>query len=174
MSSPSEDEPEIFSLVYWDLRRLAQRLMTAEAKQHTLQPTALVHEAFLRLADNGDARCWRDRGRFVALASHVMQHILVDHARRNQAQKRGGGWERSAFEDCDNGTADEEPIQALREAIDKLEALDPRKAQLVKLRYFDGMTIAEAAARLGVSAATAAKDWTFARSWLKVELGETV
>ena len=161
----------LFQLVYGDLRRTAEARMALEQKDHTLQPTALVHEVYLRLADSDSPVSWRDRLHFFAAAAEAMRHILVDHARRKRSQKRGGNWERTVLRDSD--FVDFGPsldILALHEALEKLEARDPRRASLVKLRYFAGMTVAEAAQALDISKSTAEKDFAFARAWLEVEL----
>lgn len=170
-ASQEQQSDELFSFVYWDMRRLAQSLMSKERRAHTLQPTALVHEAFLRLADSGGLRYWQDQGRFQAIASRVMQHILIEHARGRNTQKRGGQWQRVDFPEGElplQGGQDH--IQALHDALDKLNELDARKAHIVRLRYFAGLTIPVIAARLKISPSVAAKEWSFARSWLQVEL----
>jgi RNA polymerase sigma factor (TIGR02999 family) len=162
---------QLFALVYWDLRRMATSLMARERKEHTLQPTALVHEAYLRLADSGGLRRWNDQSHFLALASQVMQHILADHARGKNTLKRGRGFERNDLHEASLASqAPAEDLSALQDAIEKLEKLDDRKAKLVKLRYYEGLTLEESAAALGVSLSAVKKDWAFARCWLRVEL----
>jgi RNA polymerase sigma factor (TIGR02999 family) len=157
--------------VYWDLRQMAISLMARERKEHTLQPTALVHEAYLRLADSGGLRRWNDQQHFLALASQVMQHVLADHARGKNTLKRGHGFQRNDLHEASLASeTSPEDVSALQVAIEKLEKLDERKAKLVKLRYYDGLTLAESAAALGVSLSAIKKDWTFARCWLRVEL----
>jgi RNA polymerase sigma factor (TIGR02999 family) len=160
---------ELFPLVYDELRRLAAAQLAAEPVGHTLQPTALVHEAYLRLAGPGDSRRYADRGHFFAAAATAMRRILIDNARRKQTLKRGGGGAREPLD----GIAAPEPADdliALGEALDKFAALDPQKARLVELRYFAGLTGEQAAAVLGISPATADRYWDFARAWLQLEM----
>jgi RNA polymerase sigma factor (TIGR02999 family) len=168
---------ELLPLVYDELRKLADARMAAETPGQTLQPTALVHEAYLRLvADPGgvpdDAASWDNRGHFFAAAAEAMRRILVDNARRKHAVKHGGGRRRLDLDGVD--PAAEEPpgddLLALDEALRQLEARDPRKAELDKLRFFAGLTAEQAAAALGVSTSTAEKDWAYARSWLRVAM----
>jgi RNA polymerase sigma factor (TIGR02999 family) len=157
---------ELLSLVYEELRRLAGRKMAAEAPGHTLQATALVHEVWLRLT-NDDKRRWNDRTHFFAAAAEAMRRILVDNARRKNAQRRGGGAQRTDMPEIACMPAvNEEQIVAVSEALDQFAALDKQKAELVKLRYFVGMTVEEAADVLGISVPTAHRHWAFARAWL--------
>jgi len=159
---------------YRELHAVAARLLGRERPDHTLQPTALVHEAWLRL--EGDAR-WQDRTHFVATAARAMRRVLVDHARGRGRDKRGGGWERVELDgDLDGDLAGAArsgvDLVALDAALRELEEVAPRQARLVELRFFGGFEVAEAAVLLGVSEPTAARDWRFARAWLARQLGE--
>ena len=161
-------------LVYAELRRQARRALRREGEGHTLQPTALVHEAWLRLAGQGDAR-WENRAQFFAIAAQTMRRVLVDHARARHALKRGGGAAQLSLGDADRaapggGALDPVDILALNDALERLAELDPQKARLVDLRYFAGLSIPEAAAALGVSPATVGREWAVARMWLRREL----
>jgi RNA polymerase sigma factor (TIGR02999 family) len=161
---------QLLPLVYDELRRLAAHKLSSEAPGQTLQATALVHEAYLRLVGNPEQR-WDSRGHFFAAAAEAMRRILVEQARRKRSLKQGGGRAREEFDELQ--LAAPEPIEdllALDEALDKLAARDPVKAELVKLRYFAGMTIEEAASTLGISIATAKRYWTYARTWLYQEI----
>ncbi len=167
----SEATAKLLPLVYEELRRLARARMSNERVEHTLQPTALVHEAYLRLVGGANPR-WNNRGHFFAAAAEAMRRILVESARRKQTQKRGGGLVRHS------DSADELPVAiecdpletlAVHEMLDRLAAKSPRIAELVKLRYFLGCTLAEAAEVLGIAPATAEDDWTYARAWLRRE-----
>jgi RNA polymerase sigma factor (TIGR02999 family) len=161
---------QLLPLVYDELRALAAQRLAREQPGQTLQATALVHEVYLRLVDVSQAQRWDGRGHFFAAAAEAMRRILIDQARRRQSQKRGGGLRRV---DLDAGalvTAPEghaaEDLLALDEALRQFEAEDPLKARLVKLRYFAGLSLQQAADALGISAATAKRQWTYARSWL--------
>jgi RNA polymerase sigma factor (TIGR02999 family) len=158
-------------LIYDDLRALAGRYMRNEAADHTLQPTALVHEAFLRLVDT-DRVEWKTRAHFMAVAARTMRRILVDHARRRNAAKRGGGKKVTLVE----GMAfnEQRPIDlvALDEALAKLAVIDGRQSSVVELRFFGGLAVEEIADVLDVSTATVKRDWRFARAWLLHELGK--
>ena len=161
---------ELLPLVYDELRKLAAARMTAEAPGHTLQPTALVHEAYLRLVGGGD-RHWDSRGHFFAAAAEAMRRIVVEAARRKTRVKHGGGRERVEVELADLPTRlPPDDILALDDALVRLEQLDPVKARLVTLRYFAGMTIEQAAEVLHISRITAHRYWTFARAWLHQQL----
>lgn len=165
----------LMPLLHAELRRQARRALRHEVTGHTLQPTELVHEAFLRLVDQSRAR-WESRTQFFAVAAEVMRRVLVDHARARRAAKRGGGVRHmtlGAVGDAHNSdveAADDVDVLALHEALTRFAALDPRKARLVELRYFAGLSIPEAATVLGVSPATIGRDWAVARLWLKREL----
>lgn len=156
--------------VYQELRRLAGAYMRRERPGQTLQPTALVHEAYLRLADASPA--WKDRNHFIGIAARSMRQILVDRARARGAQKRWAGLNRVSLNESLVGAAHEDlMLPALDEALDRLEALDPEQARIVELRYFAGMSVEEAAAALGMSPATLKRRWSMARAWLFRELG---
>jgi RNA polymerase sigma factor (TIGR02999 family) len=162
---------ELLPLVYDELRRLAAARLRAEPTGHTLQPTALVHEAYLRLVGGHPADGWDGRGHFFAAAAEAMRRILVEHARHKHSRKAGGGRGRLDLADVD--PAGPEPnldLVALDEALVRLERLDARKAQVVKLRFFAGLTGEEAARALGIAASTADADWAFARCWLRLEM----
>jgi RNA polymerase sigma factor (TIGR02999 family) len=161
---------ELLSLVYEELRRLAAAKMASEAPGHTLQATALVHEAWLRLT-NDDQRKWNDRTHFFAAAAEAMRRILVDNARRKHAQRRGGDPQRTDMPDIACAAAgNDNQVLAVNEALEKFAAQDKQKAELVKLRYFVGMTIEEAADVLGISSGTAKRHWAYARAWLAEEI----
>jgi RNA polymerase sigma factor (TIGR02999 family) len=158
---------QLLPLVYDELRKLAAHKMSQEAPGHTLQPTALVHEAYLRLVDADDARSWQGRGHFFAAAAEAMRRILVDNARRKGRLKRGGDQRRVDLDDVEVAAAGpSEDVLALDEALTKLAETHPEKAELVKLRYFAGLTVDEAAQVLGISTSTADRYWTYARAWL--------
>jgi RNA polymerase sigma factor (TIGR02999 family) len=158
-------------LVYSELRRQARRALRREGEGHTLQATALVHEAWLRLDGQHDAR-WESRAQFLAVAAQMMRRVLVDHARTRRALKRGGGETQVTLGDADNAVAapDAVDVLALDDALARLAILDPRKARLVELRYFAGLSIPEAAAALDISPATVGREWAVARMWLRREL----
>jgi RNA polymerase sigma factor (TIGR02999 family) len=159
---------QLLPLVYEELRKLAAAQMAAEAPGQTLQATALVHEAYLRLVGGsaGDPG-WDNRGHFFAAAAEAMRRILVESARRKAAKKRGGGLAKIDLADAEVvGPCDSEDLLALDEALSALAATDPAAADLVKLRYFAGLKSAEAAAALGMSARTADRTWAYARAWL--------
>lgn len=161
---------ELLELVYGELRRLAASKMAAEAPGHTLQPTALVHEAWLRLATSRGPP-FENRAHFFAAAAEAMRRILIDRARRKLAHRRGARAEHVPLDECEIAAPDgEERLLAVNEALDKLAAEYPVQANLVKLRYFGGLTNKEAAEVLGVSLTTVKKYWTFARTWLFQEI----
>src|SRR5262245_15529425 len=163
---------QLLPLVYDELRRLAAHKLAQEKPGQTLQPTALVHEAYLRLVGAEQAQDWDGRRHFFAAAAEAMRRILVERARHKQTGKAGGGCRRLDLGDLEpaleGGGGDR--VLALDEALGQLEAEEPRKAALVKLRFFAGLTIHQAAAALGVSLSTAEKDWAYARSWLRVAI----
>jgi RNA polymerase sigma factor (TIGR02999 family) len=159
---------QLLPLVYDELRRLAAARLANEPSGNTLQPTALVHEAYLRLVGAPEGDQWDHRGHFFAAAAEAMRRILIDDARHKATAKRGGALRRQALEP-DTAAIPEprEDLLALDEALDRLEAEDPLKANLVKLRYFAGLSLAEAAAALDLSERTAGRHWAFARAWLR-------
>ncbi len=169
-SGDAKAADRLLPLVYDELRKLAAHKMVNESSGHTLQPTALVHEAWLRLVGS-EQRTWQNRVHFFGAAAEAMRRILIDRARRKRAMRHGGGQKRVDVEDVEiaSATADDQ-LLAVNEALDKLAAQDKQKAELVKLRYFVGMTIEEAAQILGVSEPTAKRYWTYARAWLYHEI----
>jgi RNA polymerase sigma factor (TIGR02999 family) len=162
---------QLLPLVYDKLRTLAAARMAREAPGQTLQATALVHEAYLRLVDQERAQHWNSRAHFFAAAAEAMRRILVERARHKQSLKAGGDRRRQALTDIEAPEAGPNvDVLALNEALEKLEREDKRKAQLVKLRFFAGLTIDEAAQALGISPSTADNDWAYARCWLRLEI----
>ena len=157
--------------VYAELRRQAGRAMRRESPENTLQATALVNEAYLRLIDQRRV-LWRNRAHFFGVAAHLMRRILVDHARERHAAKRGGGLRPLTLSGVAAPSAADEGVDvlALHEALERLAALDPGQARLVELRYYGGLTIEETAEALGVSPATVKREWAIARAWLRREL----
>lgn len=163
---------QLLPIVYDELRRLASSKMAHEKSGHTLQPTALVHEAFVRLVGGADHRKWDGRGHFFAAAAESMRRILIESARRRNTEKRGGDMVRCelAEDDAVLDSQDDETLLSLDEALTKLEAEDAELAKLVELRYFTGLTIDETAEVLGVSPRTIKRNWTYARAWLRQEM----
>ncbi len=163
---------QLLPLVYDELRKLAAQRLAQERPGQTLQATALVHEAYLRLLGGGQAQDWNGRRHFFAAAAEAMRRILIDRARHKHTRKAGGGRRRFDIDDIEPALEEEnaDRLLALDEALRQLEAKDPRKAELVKLRFFAGLTAEQAAAALGVSTSTADKDWAYARSWLRVAI----
>ena len=175
LSAIEEGDPhaaeQLLPLVYDELRKLAAQKLAQEKPGQTLQATALVHEAYLRLVDIEKAKHWNSRGHFFAAAAEAMRRILVEQARRKQRVRRGGGRVRIELnEACRLVHAPSDDLLALDEALTRLAARDPVRADLVKLRFFAGLTMPEAAQALGISLATAERYWTFARTWLYAEL----
>ncbi len=167
---PSATE-RLLALVYDELRRLAAQKLSKEKPGQTLQATALVHEAFLRLVDVRRAQPWNSRGHFFGAAAEAMRRILIDQARRKQSQRRGGGFRRRALDDIEIAAAEPgDDVLSVNEALERFEAMDPVAAQLVKLRYFAGLTVPESADVLGISPTTADRHWAYARAWLHAEL----
>jgi RNA polymerase sigma factor (TIGR02999 family) len=161
-------EPADIAAVYNELRRLAASYIRGERPGQTLQATALVHEAYLRLAS---VPAWKDRAHFMGVAARSMRQILVERARARGAQKRWAGLERVTLSNVlAAGTTDDAMLPALDEALDRLEALDPEQARIIELRYFAGLGIEEAASALGISPATLKRRWAMARAWLFREL----
>ena len=164
---------QLLPLVYGELRQLAQQRLAREKPGQTLQATALVHEAYLRLVDGQEAQGWDRRGHFFAAAAEAMRRILVENARRKAAERHGGRLERQDLDAIDIAAlTPSEDLLALDEALAKLEAEDPVKAQLVKLRYFAGLTEEDAANVLGISRTTVQRHWRYTKVWLLRELGE--
>jgi RNA polymerase sigma factor (TIGR02999 family) len=162
---------QLLPLVYDELRRLAVQKLAQEKPGQTLQATALVHEAYLRLVDTDAVQQWNSRGHFFAAAAEAMRRILVENARRKKAEKHGGGWQRHELLEAElavDSTSND--LFAVDEALTRFAAEHPRAAQLVHLRFFLGQTLEEAAALLSVDARTAYRDWAYARAWLRREL----
>ena len=161
----------LFTLLYDELRRIARRQLRSEPTGHTLSATALVHEAYLQLVDQTRAQ-WLNRAQFLAVAARAMRRILVDHARRVRAGKRGGGWQRLDLCDAEIATAPRaEMLVALDEALDELNELNPRLTQVVECRFFGGMTEEETALALSITDRTVRRDWVKAKGWLSGKLG---
>jgi RNA polymerase sigma factor (TIGR02999 family) len=162
---------ELARRIYGELRGLARYYLRQEHIGHTLQPSDLVHEAYIRLADEKDID-WQNRAHFFGIAAMRMSHILIEHARGRRAAKRGGGEYRLSLSKMDR-QAEERDVNllALDDALRRLEALDQQKSRIVELRYFAGLTIEETAEALGISPATVKRDWSMARAWLRSEIG---
>ena len=161
---------KLMPLVYDRLRYLAKKLLGQESPAHTLQPTALVNEAYLRMVGQKQVN-WRGKTHFFAIGAKMMRRILVDHARKKLSQKRGGGMHRIELaDDLCVSSRNNEDILSIEEALEKLAKLDPRQAQVVELRFFGGMSVAQVAETLGVSKRTIEADWTVLRAWLRREL----
>jgi RNA polymerase sigma factor (TIGR02999 family) len=164
---------QLLPLVYEELRCLAASYLDREHAGQTLQPTALVHEAYLRLVGSDAAGQWQGRGHFVAAAALAMRHILIDNARRKNRDKRGGDWARVEFADhADPRQEEAERLLALDDALTRLREADPQAAELVQLHTFGGLSVEEAGKHLGLSRAAAYRQWAFARAWLRCELAE--
>jgi RNA polymerase sigma factor (TIGR02999 family) len=163
---------QLLPLVYDELRVLAAQRLAQEKPRQTLQATALVHEAYLRLVGDGPQQHWDHRGHFFAAAAEAMRRILVDAARRKQAVRHGGGKRRVELRDHHSITQSPEGLLALDDALTRFAREEPAKAELVKLRFFAGLSTPEAASALGISLATAERWWVFARTWLLSELQE--
>ena len=161
---------QLLPIVYAELHRRAAAAMRREDAGHTLQPTALVHEAYMRLVDQrqGD---WQNRSQFYGIAARMMRRVLIDHAREHLAAKRGGGAQQVTLSGIEAaGSDDAVEVLALHDALEKLAALDERQAKVVELRYFGGLSVEEAAEALDISPATVKREWATARAWLKREL----
>ena len=162
---------ELLPLVYDELRKLAAARLTLESPGQMLQATALVHEAYLRLVGPEDAACWDNRGHFFAAAAEAMRRILIESARKQRGPQSGGQLVRHDLDLEQPAALDRsEELLALDDALDRLAVIEPRAAEVVKLRYFTGLTVAEAAAALGISPRTADDDWAYARAWLVAEI----
>jgi RNA polymerase sigma factor (TIGR02999 family) len=161
---------ELMQVVYNELRRLANHYLRSERPEHTLQPTALVHEAYIRLADQRQVR-WQNRAHFFGVAAQMMRRVLVDHARANHRAKRGGAAHKLSFDEAMylQGSQDAQVV-ALDEALSRLKAIDSRKSDVVELRYFGGLSVDETAEVLGVSPHTVMRDWNMAKAWLYQEI----
>ena len=174
-SAPARAD-ELMPLVYDELRRLARGYMSRETPGHTLQPTALVNEAYLRLVDSSQIS-WQGRTHFFAVGARVMRRLLIDHARGRRRQKRGADWHRVTFSEAlphqSANDLDLDQVLGLNDALDRLAELDERQASVVELRFFGGLTVPEVAHVLGVSQRTVEGDWTHARAWLKRELARS-
>jgi RNA polymerase sigma factor (TIGR02999 family) len=162
----------LLPLVYDELRRLADQRLSKERAGDTLQPTALVHEAYLRLVDVAHDQRWSGRGHFFAAAAEAMRRILIERARRRNAGKHGGGWTRVDLERADVAAAPADDLLALDEALEHLSRKDSLAGKLIKLCYYAGLSVEQAAEALGVSTTTAYRRWTFARAWLHTQLLE--
>jgi RNA polymerase sigma factor (TIGR02999 family) len=175
MSAIDQGDPraaeQLLPLVYDELRKLAAQRLAHEKSGQTLQATALVHEAYLRLVDGDAALRWDNRGHFFAAAAEAMRRILIDNARRKQADKRGGGWQRHDLLDAElaiDSTGDD--LFAVNDALSRLAAQEPLIARLVELRFFAGLSLSEAAECLGIAERTAYRHWAYARAWLRRDL----
>ncbi len=163
---------ELLPLVYEELRLLAAQKLSHEKPGQTLQATALVNEAYLRLVGS-DGRGWENHRHFFAAAAEAMRRILIDNARKKKSQKRGGDYQRISFENVDPAvTGPSENLLALDEALQKLEQQNRHKADLIKLRYFAGLTVSQAAQAMGITRSTADEYWSYARAWLRVEIAK--
>lgn len=161
---------EVLPMVYQELRRIAARQLRRERDDHTLEATALVHEAYMRLQGQAGFH-WPSRAHFFAFAAHLIRRILVDHARNRNRAKRGGGWERVTLAEAADLVLGKSPdLLALDEALTSLETLDPRKAAVVELRFFAGLNLEETADQLGISPETVGREWRRAKAWLYCQL----
>jgi RNA polymerase sigma factor (TIGR02999 family) len=163
---------DLMPLVYQELRRLASNYLRRERADHTLQPTALVNEAYLLMVDQHRAD-WQNRAQFIGVAAQKMRHILVDHARKHNAEKRGGQQHYAvSLSEADRfGQSPDIDLLRIHEALERLAAIDPQQARIVELKFFGGLTIEEAGEVLNVSHSTIERDWKMARAWLRRELG---
>jgi RNA polymerase sigma factor (TIGR02999 family) len=167
---PAEVAAALLPLVYDDLRDVARNYLRGERKGHTLQPTALVHEAFQRLVDQSRVN-WQGKSHFLAVGAEAMRRVLLDHARSRKRAKRGGGWQKVAVEDvAAPGGSTEINLITLSDALEKLRTLDADEARVVELRVLSGLSVAEVAEVLGVSKRKVEGDWTHAKAWLQAEL----
>lgn len=161
---------QLLPVVYAQLRQIAANRLRGERDAHTLSPTALVHEVYLRLI--GDDVPWQNRAHFYAAAARGMRQVLVDHARRHRAAKRGGNWQRVTLDEALPGAGREFDFMDLHDVLERLEALDPDSMRIVELRFFAGLTLDDTAKVLGISRRKVAGDWAFTRAWLSRELAE--
>jgi RNA polymerase sigma factor (TIGR02999 family) len=169
-SGDNQAANQLMELVYGELHRIAAREMRREHGEHTLQTTALVHEAYLRICRSEPIE-WKDRAHFYAVAAQQLRRVLVDHARRRLSEKRGGGGVKLSLWESDGAAVGvDERLLAVDEALARLESLDPRAARVVEMRFFGGLSEAEAAETLQISVATLKRDWDFAKTWLTREL----
>ncbi len=168
----NEALPRLIPLVYQELKRLAARFLQDEREGHTLQPTALVNEAYLRLA--GQNTEWQNRAHFMAVAGQVMRRILVDYARQHIAAKRGGGEIAVDLDECEIRVeaGQSEELLAVDDALSRLAALDPQQARVVEMRYFGGMTVEETARAMSISPRTVKREWAMAKAWLRLEIAK--
>ena len=157
-------------LVYGELRKIAASYLRQERKDHTLQPTALVHEAYLRLTHQKDV-AWQNRAHFFGIAAQMMRRILVDHARKRQAAKRDASAWKVATAEVDDGAESAPELLALDRALEELEKIDPQQAKIVELRFFGGLTVEETAEVAGISPRTVKREWRTAKAWLRREIG---
>jgi len=178
MSSPKQPAPannELFPLMYGELRRVAGRYLGRERQNHTLQPTALVNEAWLKLQNERGVE-WQGRTHGLALAAQAMRRLLIDHGRHQKSDKHGGRLPHVELDDllqaAQTAAVPVEDLLALEKAVTRLEAIDPRGAEVVVLRFFSGLSVPEVAEHLGVSVRTVESDWTHARAWLRRELAQ--
>jgi RNA polymerase sigma-70 factor (ECF subfamily) len=163
----------LMPLVYDELRRLASSYLRQERSDHTLQPTALVHEAYLRLVDQKNVH-WKDKGHFFAITAQLMRRILVDHARSHLAEKRGSGAAKVPLEDAVVMSKERpDELLTLDESLTRLGRMDPQQARIVELRIFAGLSVEDTAALLGISPATVKRDWSMAKAWLSLEIGKS-
>lgn len=170
-SGNQEASQQLISIIYQELRQLAQYYLQEERTNHTLQATALVHEAYLRLFDGNEAFAWRDRSHFFAIAARQMRRVLVDYARQRRAAKRDGGLLKLSLEEITRESVwPDEDLIALDEALNRLEAIAPRASQAIELRFFAGLLEKETADVIGISLTTLKRDWDFARAWLFSQL----
>ncbi len=163
-------QEQLLNAVYQELKRIASGMMKDERRDHTLQPTALVHEAYLRMVDQRRVS-WQNRTQFFSIAARMMRRVLVNHAVSRNRDKRGGGWTRVTLEEVDGGASGPSvDVISVDRALDRLNAEDPAKANVVELRYFGGLSVDETAAVMGCSASTVARHWRMAKAWLYREL----
>ena len=171
-SGDAASSDQLLPLVYKELRKLASARLTQEQPGQTLQATALVHEAYVRLVDVERAQKWQSRGHFFAAAAEAMRRILIDNARHRNSKRRGGDFVRQELNEADAVDCSSDELLELDEALTRFERLDRQAAELVKLRYFAGLSMKQASEMLGVSMRTAERNWTYAKTWLHAELND--